>query len=93
MPLETKDFKPIRRNTLRGFFTLVLASGMEIRDCTFHEMNDKCWFGFPGIPFKADDGSTKYKNIIYIQDKAKLEQLQLDVAKLLDEHLDQRRIA
>lgn len=81
------DFKPYRKNTLRGFFTIELSNGIQIRDCTLHQQNDKSWFGFPGIPY-TKDGKTEYKNVIYIPDKTILEKMKAEVLKLTAEFLD-----
>lgn len=81
------EFKPYRKNTLRGFFTIELNSGLQIRDCTLHQQGDKSWFGFPGIPYDKN-GKTEYKNVIYIPDKTRLEKLREEVVSQLSEHLD-----
>ena len=81
------DFKEYRKNTLRGFFTIELSNGIQIRDCTLHQQNDKSWFGFPGIPYDKN-GKTEYKNVIYIPDKTILEKMKNEVMKHMAEHLD-----
>ena len=86
--MRTKDFREFRKNTLRGFFILEVAPGLEISDCTLHEQNGKSWFGFPGIPWTDKDGKKAYKNVIFIPDKSLLEKVQREVCKLLVEHLD-----
>lgn len=86
--MQTSNFKEFRKNTLRGFFTLEVAPGLEINDCTFHEMNGKSWFGFPGIPWTDKEGKKSYKNVIFIPDKTLLEKVQREVCKQLAQHLD-----
>ena len=87
--MRCKDFKPFRKNTLRGFFTLELKGGLDIRDCTLHEDSGKAWFGFPGVPYQdKTSGQTKYKNIIYIADTSILNKMRDQVIEELKEHLD-----
>ena len=82
------EFRPYRKNTLRGFFIMELASGMQIRDCTLHEANGKAWVGFPGIPYKDKTDKTLYKNVIVVPDRSVLDKLQATVCAQLKEHLD-----
>lgn len=91
--MQTKDFKEYRKNTLRGFFTIEVAQGLEISNCTLHEKNGKSWFGFPGVPWTDKDGKTAYKNIILIPDKALLEKVQREVCRQLAGHLDNAPVA
>ena len=94
--MKAIDFKPYRKNTLRGFFTLEIVGGLQIRDCTLHEDNGRAWFGFPGAPqieggqVKMLDGKPLYKNIIFIPDKALLEKVRASIVRQLAEHLDQQ---
>lgn len=85
--MRVVDFRPVVKNTLRGFFTLELFGKIQIRDCTLHEKNGRSWIGFPGIPWTDNDGKTAYKNVIYIPDKKVLEDLQRGACDLLKEHL------
>jgi hypothetical protein len=41
--------------TLRGFFDLLLASGLKLNGCTLHEQGDRRWIGLPGKP-QIEDG-------------------------------------
>ena len=83
--MKVSNFKPFEKNTLRGFFTLEVAPGLEISDCTYHVQNDKSWFGFPGVPWTDKDGKKTYKNIISIPDKALLEKVQREACRQLKE--------
>jgi hypothetical protein len=83
-----KDWKPYRKNTLRGFFTMEIAGAIEIKDCTFHESHGKSWFGFPGIPYTDKEGKTQYKNAIIIPDSAMLDKVQAKVRAQLARYLD-----
>jgi len=86
--MRVSNFKEHRKNTLRGFFTIEVAPGLEISDCTLHEKNGKMWFGFPGIPWTDKEGKTAYRNVITIPDKTLLEKVRREVEKQLADYLD-----
>ena len=56
-------WRPIERNTLRGFCDLYIARmHMTIRDCSYHEGGDgKAWVGLPSKP-KIRDGAVVSEN-------------------------------
>ena len=58
--ITATDWRPLERNTLRGFVTLRLApSGIVIRECTVHEKDGKRWIGLPARPQTSKDGSPR----------------------------------
>jgi len=85
--MRVLEFRPVVKNTLRGFFTLELFNKIQIKDCTLHEKDGRPWIGFPGIPWTDKDGKTAYKNVIFIPDKQVLEAMQKEACGLLSEHL------
>jgi hypothetical protein len=62
--IEIANWKTHERNTLRGFFDLILPSGLVIRDAMLHERNGKCWVSMPGKPYTEVDGTISYCNIV-----------------------------
>jgi hypothetical protein len=44
------DWRPLRKNTLRGFATLELPKALTIRDVSVHEKNGKMLAGLPAKP-------------------------------------------
>jgi hypothetical protein len=57
------------KNTLRGFFDLeIVGLGLILRGCTLHERDGKSWVGYPGKPFKKDDGTECWANIVDFTD-------------------------
>jgi hypothetical protein len=73
------DWRPIERNTLKGFFTLELPSGLVIKECSFHHKDGREWVGLPGKPQLDRDGTPRrdaatgkllYTNVIEIPDRA-----------------------
>jgi hypothetical protein len=53
------NFKSLHRNSLQGFFDLQLASGLVLRECSLHKMDDKEWVGLPGKPQLNKDGTQR----------------------------------
>lgn len=72
-----EDFRRVEKNTLRGFFDLVLPSGLVLKECSWHCQADKQWIGLPGKPqldrdgrHRVDDtGKRLYSNIVEIRGK------------------------
>jgi hypothetical protein len=58
------DWKPLRKNTLQGFCTITLPSGLRIKECSFHERDGKRWVGLPGRPWQKPDGATGYVSFL-----------------------------
>lgn len=74
--MKILEWKPMQRNSLRGFVSVQLQSGLIIRDITVH-FNNRAWIGFPAKPLLNDDGSAqrdqrgkvRYVPILEIQDR------------------------
>lgn len=60
MPVAILAWKPLVRNTLRGFASIRLGAAMKIHDITVrrHETG-KCWASFPSKPVIQADGTAK----------------------------------
>jgi hypothetical protein len=58
------NWKPHVKNTLQGFLTLTLPSGLVIHNCTLHRKNGVRWLGLPAQRYSKDDGSTSYATLI-----------------------------
>jgi hypothetical protein len=63
MEIACTGFRPMEKNTLKGFATLVY-SGLVIKDCPCHLKDGKKWIGFPSRSFQGNDGATKWQNLI-----------------------------
>jgi hypothetical protein len=82
-----RDWKALERNTLRGFVTIELPSGLVIKECSLHERDGRRWVGLPGKPYTAKDGQTSYVNIIDFGTKQARTQFQELALKAIDELL------
>jgi hypothetical protein len=59
--IAASDWRPLERNTLRGFVTLTLDPiGIVIRECTLHRVADgREWIGLPARRQTNKDGSPR----------------------------------
>jgi hypothetical protein len=68
--ITCEKFRPFSRNTLQGFCTLLLPSGLRLHDCTLHEKEGKRWVGLPSRPYKDESGRQKWSAVVDIPDYA-----------------------
>jgi len=54
--MNAMNWRRVEKNTLRGFFDLVLPSGIVVKGCTFHRKDDASWVGLPASPQLDRDG-------------------------------------
>ena len=84
--MRASDWKAVERNTLRGFCSLHLPSGLVLRDCSVHRHPEgREWVGLPGKPQMDRDGQPRrdpstgkllYSAIIEIPDRDTREKFQ-----------------
>ena len=58
MPVTILEWKPLVRNTLRGFAKLQLGA-LTIQDCPVHDTQGRKWCGLPSKPMVDSDGTVK----------------------------------
>lgn len=61
--IEISNWKQHEKNTLLGFFTVTLESGMIIHKCQLHR-KDRTWISFPNQEWTNDRGEKKYNTLI-----------------------------
>jgi hypothetical protein len=57
--LALVGWKPMARNSLRGFADVKLPNGLTIHDVTVHTVNGKSWASLPSKPILGADGVAK----------------------------------
>src|SRR5262252_6053004 len=58
--IVASDFRPMQRNTLQGFVTLMLEpSGLVLQECAVHRKGGREWIGLPGKPQIDRDGQPR----------------------------------
>jgi hypothetical protein len=95
-----RDWRPVERNTLRGFVTLVLPNSMGVRECSYHVQGDRRWIGLPGRPQLDPDGRHRvdpntgkkaYVPVVEIYEKAARERFQRAALAAIDRLFEERR--
>ena len=81
------NWRPYAKKTLLGFLEIELPSGLRVRDMTLHQKEDRKWISYPAKAYIADDGTTKYKNIIFFEDKETHGQFQRQVLAAIDAYI------
>jgi len=76
--IKVDEWKPLHRNSMRGFMTATLPSGMVLHDIVVHVSDGKPWaappskpmIGRDGVAMKDAAGKARYSPIISFTDKA-----------------------
>jgi DNA-binding cell septation regulator SpoVG len=58
------NWKPYEKNSLRGFFSLTLPSGLIIHNCAVHQKGTARWVSLPARQLRKEDGSIAYSPVI-----------------------------
>lgn len=56
MALKLREFRPLVKNSLRGFATVELPNGLVIKDLSVHTSNGKSWASMPAKPILDQEG-------------------------------------
>lgn len=86
-------WKPYLKNTLRGFLSLELPSGLILHDCTLHQRNESRWVGLPGRPYQKPDGTTSWSPVVEIPENAAREKFQRGALAAVDDYFDREGAA
>ncbi len=62
MAMALREFRALNKNSLRGFATVELPSGLVIRDISMHTSNGRSWAALPAKPQFDKDGSPRLKD-------------------------------
>lgn len=85
------EWKAYTKNTLRGFFTLTMPSGMILHGCSLHEKGDSRWVGMPTEKFAKQDGTTGYKQLIEFASREARDDFNAAVIRAIDQFLRGQR--
>ena len=95
--IRARDWRPVARNTLKGFCTLGLSpSGFVFRDCSVHAKGDKRWISLPARPQIDGDGQLRrdpatgkvlYAQVIDIAGREQRDRFQVAALTAIDEML------
>jgi hypothetical protein len=78
LPVALVEWKPVVKNSLRGFATVRLGKSLQISECLVLASNGRLWVNLPGKPqFDRDGhpvldqrGKQKYSALLQWRDKA-----------------------
>lgn len=59
MPVALTNWRPMQRNSLRGFASVRLGKSLIIEDCPVHTSNGKRWASLPSKPILDKDGTAQ----------------------------------
>jgi hypothetical protein len=81
-------WKPHSKNTLAGFFTATLASGLVLHDLMLHEKGESRWIAFPAREWTNEQGVKQYARFIEFRDRVTADKFRDAVLAALDRHLE-----
>jgi DNA-binding cell septation regulator SpoVG len=84
-------WKPLTKNTLRGFLSVNLPSGMVIHNVTVHEKDKARWVGLPAREWTNDQGEKQYTRLVEFRDRATANRFRDAVLDALDKYLEAAR--
>jgi hypothetical protein len=84
-------WRPHRKNSLVGFFTATLPSGLVLHDLMLHERNGARWISFPAREWKNAQGEKQYARLIGFSSRAADDRFRDQVLAALDKHLEGQR--
>jgi hypothetical protein len=81
-----REWKPYAKNTLVGFVSLELPSGLIIHGCTVHEKNGSRWIGLPAKQY-TKDGTQTWAPLVEFASKEVREKFQALALAAIDAYL------
>jgi hypothetical protein len=77
--------------SLQGFFSVALPSGLRLIDMTYHKRKDGArWVGMPAKSYQKDDGSTSWVPLVEFTGKAAKERFSKQALQALDNYFAQQ---
>lgn len=91
--LKLVAWRPMVKNTLRGFASIEFPFGLRIQDITVHVKNGKAWIGMPGkaqldqdgTVRRDDSGKVKYVQVLEWSNRERADQFRDKVLALVTE--------
>ena len=83
------DWKSFEKNTLRGFFSLTLPSGMILHGMTFHMQNDSRWVGLPAKEYTKTDKTRTWIPLVEFTTKEARIKFQQAAVAAVQRYLDE----
>jgi hypothetical protein len=84
--ITISDWKPHSKNTLVGFFTATLPSGMLLHSLMLHEKGEARWISFPAREWADAHGVRQFAKFIEFTDRRTADKFRDAVLDALDRH-------
>jgi DNA-binding cell septation regulator SpoVG len=85
---RVKSWRPYSKNTLRGYLTLKLPSGLVINDISLHEKNGSRWTSMPAKQYELN-GEKTWAPLIEFSDRESRESFQQLALEAISEYLSE----
>ncbi len=82
--VTVSNWKAYLKNTLQGFLSGSLPSGLIIHNCTLHQKGGALWIGLPSRAYTTEDGATGYAPVIQFATHEHRQQFQAGALAALD---------
>lgn len=89
--LSIADWKAHRKNSLQGFLSLILPSGLVIHNCSLHQRDGARWIGLPARQYVKDDGAKSYAPLIEFTSKDARQRFQAAALEAVDRFMEAAR--
>jgi len=89
--LLVTNWKAHRKNSLQGFLTFTLPSGLVIQNCTLHEKEGARWIGLPSRQYTKDDGSKSYTPLVEFATREARQRFQAAALEAVDRFMEAAR--
>ena len=89
--IQISNWRPRTKNTLRGFFSVTLPSGMILHDLMLCEKGDSRWINLPTREYKDTQGQRSFANIIEFADEELYNRFRNAVMAALDRYFAENR--
>ena len=86
-----KEWKPLNKNSLRGFATVELTNGLVICEMPVHNNSGRIWANLPAVPqmdngvHRKIDGKGQWKKILYWKSRDLSDLFSNQVVELIQE--------
>lgn len=81
--LTVTNWRPRESGSLRGFFSLVLPSGLIIHDCALFEKNNRRWVNLPSRQYESQ-GEKKFAPLVAFLDRDTEDDFQFHALAAID---------
>jgi hypothetical protein len=81
------DRKPRSKNTLVGFFSATLPSGLVLNNLMLHAKGEARWIGFPAREWTDQNGAKQFAKLTTFPERATADKFRDQLLTALDRHM------